>query len=305
MAAPPVNLDMDVLRTFVTGIDLGSFAKAAARLGRSPSAISLQLRKLEDQVGCPLLRRNGRGLALTEPGEMLLGYARRMLDLNDAAVSAVAAPALTGWVRLGLPQDVSETGLPAVLARFARLHPAVRVEAHVERDAVLRAEVEAGRLDLALLWNDAGGAGEGTLVADLPMVWVGPKSDLSLAASRPLPLALFGAPCRFRHAASEALDAAGIPWRISFTSQGLAGLWAAVAAGLGLTLRTAHGLPGTLRPLDPGETGLPPLPALSLRLRRSGPGGPAVERLAALLHETFQEAFHEPFHEVFAKAGRP
>ena len=160
MAALPVNLDMDVLRSFVTGIDLGSFAKAAVRLGRSPSAISLQLRKLEDQVGCPLLRRNGRGLALTEPGEMLLGYARRMLDLNDAAVSAVAAPALTGWVRLGLPQDVSETGLPAVLARFARLHPAVRVEAHVERDAVLRAEVEAGRLDLALVWDDAGGAGE-------------------------------------------------------------------------------------------------------------------------------------------------
>ena len=123
----------------------------------------------------------------------------------------------------------------------------------------------------------------------------------SLAASRPLPLALFGAPCRFRHAASEALDAAGIPWRITFTSQGLAGLWAAVAAGLGLTLRTAHGLPGTLRPLDPGETGLPPLPALSLRLRRSGRGGPAVERLAALLHETLQEAFHE----AFAGAARP
>lgn len=288
MAALPVNLDMDVLRTFVTGIDLGSFAKAATRLGRSPSAISLQLRKLEDQVGQPLLRRNGRGLALTEPGEMLLGYARRLLDLNDAAVSAVAVPGLSGWVRLGLPQDFTETGLPTVLARFARLHPAVRVEAHVERDAVLRAEVEAGRLDLALVWEVTPAAGEGSPVAELPMVWVGKRAEAGLAAHRPLPLALFGPPCLFRHAATESLDAAGIPWRVAFSSPGLAGLWAAVSAGLGVTVRTPHGVPPSLRPLDPGEAGLPPLPRLALRLaRRAGRNDPAVERFAALLCEAF------------------
>ncbi len=293
MAALPVNLDMDVLRTFVTGIDLGSFAKAADRLGRSPSAISLQMRKLEDQVGQTLLRRNGRGLALTEPGEMLLGYARRLLDLNDAAVSAVAAPALSGSVRLGLPQDFTETGLPTVLARFARLHPALRVEVHVERDAVLRSELEAGRLDLALVW-DATGAGEGSLVAHLPLVWIGPRSGDGGAAhdliSHPLPLALFGPPCLFRHTALKALDAAGIPWRVAFSSPGLAGLWAAVAAGLGVTLRTPHGLPPSLRPLDPDEAGLPPLPSLRLRLVR-GMGGtdPAVERFAALLCEALAE----------------
>lgn len=291
MAALPVNLDMDVLRTFVTGIDLGSFAKAATRLGRSPSAISLQLRKLEDQVGQPLLRRNGRGLSLTEPGEMLLGYARRLLDLNDAAVSAVAVPTLSGWVRLGLPQDFTETGLPSALARFAQAHPAVRVEAHVERDATLRAEVEAGRLDLALVWDAAPAAGEGRPVTELPMVWVGPRGQAGLAAQRPLPLALFGPPCLFRHAATEALDAAGIPWRIAFSSPGLAGLWAAVAAGLGVTLRTPHGLPPSLRPLDPGEAGLPPLPSLRLRLVRGTSGtDPAVERFAELLGETLADA---------------
>ncbi len=290
MAALPVNLDMDVIRTFVAGIDLGSYAKAAARLGRSPSAISLQLRKLEEQVGQPLLRRNGRGLALTESGEMFLGYARRLLDLNDTAVSAVAAPALSGSVRLGLPQDFTEAGLPAVLARFARLHPAVRVEAHVERDATLRAAVEAGRLDLALVWDATRTAGEGTWVADLPMVWVGPRTNAALAACRPLPLALFGAPCLFRHAATEALDAAGIPWRVAFSSPGLAGLWAAVSAGLGLTPRTPHGLPPMLRPLDPEETGLPPLPGLALRLMRGGGRpDPAVERFAMLLREAFAD----------------
>ncbi|MDV2988336.1 UNVERIFIED_CONTAM: LysR substrate-binding domain-containing protein [Methylobacteriaceae bacterium AG10] len=291
MPALPVNLDMDVLRTFVTGIDLGSFAKAATRLGRSPSAISLQLRKLEDQVGQPLLRRNGRGLALTEPGEMLLGYARRLLDLNDEALGAVAAPALAGRVRLGLPQDFAETELPTVLARFARLHPGVRVEAHVERDAVLRAEVEAGRLDLALVWDATGAAGEGSLVARLPLVWVGPRTEAGLAADRPLPLALFGPPCLFRHAATGALDAAGIPWRVAFSSPGLAGLWAAVAAGLGITLRTPHGLPPTLRRLDPDESGLPSLPGLALRLVRGTAGAdPAIERFAALLRETFADA---------------
>ncbi|MFG7490730.1 LysR substrate-binding domain-containing protein [Methylorubrum rhodesianum] len=302
MAALPVNLDMDVLRTFVTGIDLGSFAKAATRLGRSPSAISLQMRKLEDQVGQPLLRRHGRGLALTEPGEMLLGYARRLLDLNDAAVSAVAAPALSGWVRLGLPQDFTETGLPTVLARFARLHPGVRVEAHVERDAVLRGELEAGRLDLALVWDTPGAAGEEGSVAHLPLVWIGPRAEAGLVAPnslppplppplpRPLPLALFGPPCLFRRAATDALDAAGIPWRVAFSSPGLAGLWAAVAAGLGVTLRTPHGLPPTLRPLDPDDSDLPPLPSLRLRLVRGARGAdPAVAHFAELLGETLAE----------------
>ena len=116
----PVNLDMDVLRSFAVGIDLGSFAKAASRLGRSPSAISLQLRKLEDQVGQQLVQKHGRGLVLTEAGEMMLGYARRLLDLNDAAVSALGSPALTGSVRIGLPQDFAETWLPETLGRFAR-----------------------------------------------------------------------------------------------------------------------------------------------------------------------------------------
>lgn len=285
----PTNLDMDVLRSFVTGIDLGSFAKAGQRLGRSPSAISLQLRKLEDQVGRPLFRRNGRGLAPTEAGEMLLGYARRLLDLNDAALDAVAGPALRGWVRLGVPQDVAETDLPAVLARFARLHPAVRVEAHVERDADLRARLEAGTLDLALVWDEAP-ARPGSHLAARPMGWIGPRAGWVRAPGEPLPLVLFGPPCLFRRAATDALDAAGIPWRVAFSSPGLSGLWAAVAAGLGLTVRTGHGLPAGLRLLGP-EEGLPSLPILGLGLRyAAATPDPTVARLATLLRETLAEA---------------
>ncbi|GJE16595.1 HTH-type transcriptional regulator GltR [Methylobacterium marchantiae] len=282
----PVNLDMDVLRSFVVGIDLGSFAKAAARLGRSPSAISLQLRKLEDQVGHVLVQKRGRGLVLTEAGEILFGYARRLLDLNDAALSALGSPALSGWVRVGLPQDFAETWLPDTLGRFARLHPGVRVDVHVDRNAILRARLDAGELDLALLWDEDGREQDGVGIATLPMAWIGPRDGFPRSTDGPLPLVLFGSPCIFRHAALTALDAAGIPWQVSFSSPGLTGLWAAVSAGLGLTLRTAHGLPHTLMALDPDEAGLPPLPSLSLRLFRAATQTiPAVDRLASLLTE--------------------
>uniref|UniRef100_UPI001E5D3492 LysR family transcriptional regulator n=1 Tax=Methylobacterium sp. Leaf118 TaxID=2876562 RepID=UPI001E5D3492 len=210
---PPTNLDMDVLRSFVTGIDLGGYARAAARLGRSPSAVSLQLRKLEDQVGCPLFLKQGRGLALTEAGEALLGYARRLLALNDAALAALRAPPLSGAVRLGLPQDVAETHLPPVLARFAQAHPQVRVGARVERDAVLRAGLAAGELDLALLWQEGAEAEPpGAVLLDLPMAWIGPRAWPGRVPGAPLPLAAFDAPCLFRRAGLAALDAAGIPW---------------------------------------------------------------------------------------------
>ena len=301
----PVNLDMDVLRSFVTGIELGSFAKAASRLGRSPSAISLQLRKLEDQVGQILVQKQGRGLVLTEAGETMLGYARRLLDLNDAALSAVGSPALSGRVRIGLPQDFAETWLPETLGRFGRLHPGVRIDAHVDRNATLRSGMDKGHLDLALLWDEEGGERDGAVIGTLPMAWIGPRRGVTPPADRPLPLVLFGSPCLFRHAALSALDAAAIPWRISFSSPGLAGLWAAVAAGLGLTLRTPHGLPASLMALDPMESGLPRLPSLSLRLIKApAVSDPAVERLASLLTEVLSVTIDEMDHPQIASPHR-
>lgn len=285
----PTNLDMDVLRTFVAGIDLGGYARAAARLGRSPSAVSLQLRKLEEQVGQPLLLKRGRGLALTEAGEVLLGFARRLLDLNDAALAAVRSPALSGEVRIGLPQDFAETRLPAALSRFARLHPGLRVSARVACNARLREAFEAAELDLALLWDEDGTLGPEAALLELPMVWIGKRDGSGPPPDAPLPLALLDAPCLFRRAALDALDARRIPWRVSFGSPSLSGLWAAVTAGLGVTVRTAHGLPGSLAPLG-AAAGLPALPSLRLSLQTPRVGaGPAVERVAATLRETFAE----------------
>ena len=121
-----IHFDLDVLRTFVAGVELNSFAKAADRLGRSTSAVSAQLKKLEDQVGTPILRRQGRGMALTETGETMLAYARRLLELNDEAATALHGAELEGWVRLGLQEDFGESLLADVLGRFARAHPKVR-----------------------------------------------------------------------------------------------------------------------------------------------------------------------------------
>jgi DNA-binding transcriptional LysR family regulator len=149
------NLDMDVLRTFVTGFELGSFARAAERLGRSQSAVSTQLRKLEEQVGQPLVQKSGRGLALTTAGEGLLSYAKRLLELNDEAVDSIRDADVEGWVRLGLPQDFAEGWLPAVLNRFSRAHPKVRVEVQVDRSVPLIEKTVRGKLDIALVWATA------------------------------------------------------------------------------------------------------------------------------------------------------
>lgn len=284
----PTNIDMAVLRTLVTGCDGGSFANAATRLARSPSAISSQLQKLEAQVGRDLFRREGRRLALTEAGELLLGYARRMLELNDEALDAVRGPQLHGSVRVGVPQDIAETSFPAILARFARVHPEVRVSARVDRNAVLLHELAVGSLDLALTWNPSSGSDDAIL--DLPMSWVGPRSAPAFEADRPLALVLFEPPCVFRSAGIAALDAASIPWRVSFTSPSLSGLWAAVAAGLGITLRTPLGLPASLNVL-PARDRLPILPRIRLELAKSAAAGSkAIDHLEEIIRESLKPA---------------
>lgn len=267
-----IAFDLDVLRSFVTGVELGSFAKAADRLGRSTSAVSAQLKKLEDQVGAPILRKSGRGLELTTVGETLLAYARRLLTLNDEAVAAVRGIDLEGWVRLGLQEDFGERVLTDILGRFARAHPKVKIDVTVARNVELIDRMSAGRLDLALAWDGGVPTPYAHSIGQLPMQWIGTAQGPTLdtvSAENPLPLVAFEAPCLMRSAATTALDRAGIPWRLAFTSPSLSGIWAAVAAGLGVTVRTEIGLPADLRLLDPAKTGLPELPMVGLSLHRA------------------------------------
>lgn len=281
----PVNLDIDLLRSFALGMELGSFARAADRLGRSPSAISLQLKKLEEQVGETLVAKQGRGLVPTEAGEILLGYARRILDLNDEARAAVRGTAkLEGWVRVGVPQDFAETWLPGLLGQFARIHPRVRVEARVDRGADMTQAVDRGELDVALTWG-AYGRPRAEIVARREIAWIGTEGFLHEPAE-PLPMIAFDPPCAFRKAAVDALDRQGIAWRHAFSSPSLAGLFAAVTAGLGVTARIAEAKPAHLAILDPREAGLPVLGGIELALHVAEVRlAPPAEELKRLLVE--------------------
>ncbi|HEV2674196.1 MAG TPA: LysR substrate-binding domain-containing protein [Aliidongia sp.] len=287
------TFDLDVLRSFAVGMELGGFAKAADCLGRSTSAVSAQLKKLEQQAGTPIFRRNGRRLALTEAGEVMLAYARRLIALNDEAANALHDVNLEGWVRLGVQEHFGEMLLPKVLGSFARAHPKVKIEARVARKTELLARVAAGSLDLALAWDDETFVG-GERVAELPMRWIGPVDEIegwSRSSGEPLPLAAAEAPCLFRATATAALDRAGIPWRIAFTSPTLTGLWAAMEAGLGFMVLTEFGLPARVRVVG-DRVGLPSaLPRLALSLHQADAGaGPAVARLADIVRQAVRDS---------------
>jgi DNA-binding transcriptional LysR family regulator len=283
-----LNLDMDVLRTLLTAQRLGSFNRAAERIGRSQSAVSQQIRKLEEQIGLPLFRKQGRGLAPTESGEIVLAYAQRILDLNDEAVLALRGRALDGVVRFGLPGDFAEAWLPAALGRFRRAHPGVRIETAVDGNRKLLDRLDRGELDLVLALGQAA-RGDAEPVATAAPVWIGPAAGEPLwQAGTPIPLALLDAPCIFRRIALAELDRAGLAWQVTFASAGLQGLWAAITAGLGLTLRTRIGLPAGLRVFGP-EDGLPPMrePAIPICLHDAGRRlAPALARLRDIIRET-------------------
>lgn len=257
------NLDMDALRTLLAADRLGSLNRAADRIGRSQSAVSQQMRKLETQIGQPLFRRQGRGLVLTEAGDLMLSYARRILELNDEALHAIRGSAIEGAVRFGLPGDFAESWLPTALGQFKRTHPAVRVEIVVERNGQLLERLDGGELDVVLAMGAENRADAEHLVT-LPMAWIGPSDrDVRPPSGMPLDLALYKPPCMFRKAGTDALDKAGIPWRLAYTTGSLQSLWAGVAGGLGITLRTMAGVPPTLRRLGERD-GLPALPSVKL-----------------------------------------
>jgi len=271
------NLDMDALRSFIASVDDGGHGRAAGRVARSPSAVSLRMRKLETQCGTRLFAKQGRGVVLTQAGEVLLGYARTILDLNDRALGALSAEEAATTVTLGLAQDFAESALADILSVFACRYPEARVEARIDRSAVLFDALRSGEIDLLLAWRptDAATACE---IAELPVAWIGPRASPPPEAGRIVPLVTFPPPCLFRRAALSALEDAGHPWRIAFSSPALSGLWGAVAGGLGFAARPPVGLPPSLAVVD--ALGLPPLPRVALTLQRAD--GPRTRLLADL-----------------------
>lgn len=246
----PLTLDLDALRSFVTGIECGSFALAATRLCRSTSAVSAQLRKLEQQCDAELVVKQGRHLALTRNGEILLGYARRLLALNDEAQHALKGELLQGEISVGMQEDFGESLMPGILGEFKRHHPGMRIIARVDRNRALLDALDESALDMALLWQPESTPRDGKLIGQCQLEWIQhPELDIStlLAQGEPLPLVMFESPCLMRSRAIACLDRANIPWRVVFVSHSLSGIWAAVQAGLGVTVRTHIGMPGNLR----------------------------------------------------------
>jgi DNA-binding transcriptional LysR family regulator len=260
-------------------------------VSRTLSAVSLQLKRLESQCGRPLFRKAGRRLELNAEGEQVLAIGRRMLALNDQLLDGLREDLDGGTIRLGLPQDVAERLLPLALARFARAHPRTQLEVRVERNAALRDLLSSAALDLAVTFDADPGRPDPDEV-HLPVRWLA-APDFRWSAGTPLPLVLFEPPCTFRRLALEALDRAGVPWRVAFSSPSLSGLWAATAAGLGVTVRTELGIPARL--VRARLPGLPGLPDLSFRVEGE-PGSPTLGHLRSLLVEALRAAATELPH---------
>ncbi len=277
------RLDLDVLRTLVAIAEDGSFSAAASRVGRTQSAVSMQIRRLEEATGKRLFDRGSRHVRPTAAGESLLGHARRMLRLEEEAWAALVEPDLRGRVRLGIPDDYADSLLPPILSRFAATHPHVEVELICEQSTLLDHHLAAGRVDLAVVTRGLGRDGE--LLRRESLVWFGsPDHDPHLAD--PLPVALYEPGCVARDVTLQALAAAQRPHRMAYSSPSLVGLAAVVRAGLAVAVVVECSLPAGMRVLGERD-GLPSLPMLEVALAWSaGPRSPAALRLAEQIRGT-------------------
>jgi DNA-binding transcriptional LysR family regulator len=283
----PTGLDTDLLRTFVLIADGRSFTHAAAVVGRTQSAVSMQMRRLEELLGKPLFRRNGRRTELTEHGQFLLTRARSVVGLADEIVGAFRAPRLTGTVRIGAPDDYATRYLPDILARFAATHPEVEVEVEVQPSEVLQDRIRRSEIDLCLM--SVGNAPmDGEVVWRGPLLWVGSLAHPDVHRRDPLPLALSNGDCTWRRVAERALEEVGRPYRVAYLSRSQTGQHAAVLAGLAITVNTPCTLPPGLRVLGPSE-GLPPLPGFGLALVVAPAGRqPVTDALARHISASFR-----------------
>jgi DNA-binding transcriptional LysR family regulator len=287
------NLDLDTLRTLSVARELGSMAQAAEQLGRTPSAISLQMKRLQDDLGIVLFRKHGRNLALTEAGVVVLDYARRILALHDELLDTMQGASIAGNIRLGCTQDFAST-LPSVLSQFSLIYPRMQIELRIEGNAALSDAVEASQIDLAVVIGHEGRPAART-VGHLDLVWIA-ASSFALPQDQPVPLAVLGPQCIFRRSVIKHLDEREMPYRIAANSPSLDGLWAALLGGLGVTARTALNLPDGLI-ASASLYGLPELGQLPVTLQRSAHSdSKAMDRMAELLSQSLKLALASHSH---------
>jgi DNA-binding transcriptional LysR family regulator len=293
MPGPPLPFDLDLLRTFVAIVDNGSFTRAAQRLGLTQSTVSLQIKRLEDGLTRRLFNRDGRELKLTPEGEILLTYARQILRLGAEALSRLGESDLSGVVRLGTPEDFATTHLSEVLACFARTHPQVALQVHCDFTVNLLDDFAKGRYDLILFKREPQGPSGGTKVWREVLDWVA-SPRLVTETGSPILLILAPAPDVYRKRALSALDAAGRDWRVVYTSPSLAGLQAAVQAGLGVTVLPTEMIPADMISVS-ARLQLPKLPDTEIVLYRApGHVSPAAELLSSTIIAALEQRVAVP-----------
>jgi DNA-binding transcriptional LysR family regulator len=282
------DLQIDWLRCFVATVDTGSLSAAAPEVHRSQSAVSMQLKKLEAAIGRQLLLRGPRQMQLTADGQLLLGYARRMLDLQTEAQAALHGETLSGVVRLGVPDDYASKYLTPVLKRFAPRHAGVEIQLDCEQSTALIPRVMRGELDLALVSRD--NARRGTLLFHEPMVWVG-SPQFDMWTRNPLPIAVYEEASLGRRSALQSLAQQGRPYRVVYNSSNLAGQIAAVESGLAVAVLTQCSAPAHLQVLG-AEHGLGPLEPMQVAVVRSraSQNNAAVDGLHRMLVQTLRQA---------------
>lgn len=258
-------LDIDQLRTFVAIAETGSFTRAADVVHKTQSAVSMQMKRLEERIGRPIFERDGRASKLTEEGQRLLDYARRILKLNAEAMSSLAS-GLSGPVRLGVPDDYADRYLPEIMARFARTHPGAELTVQCQPSLELIKLIDAGDLDLAIVTN-CEQMRPGERFRREHLLWI-TSSRHSVHIEAPLPLALARPPCPWRAAAIGALDEINRPYRILYNTPNASAVAAAVLAGLAVSVTPESGLRPGMRVLGPAEA-FPPLPDFEVGLLRN------------------------------------
>jgi len=258
-----MDFDPTLLRTFVAVKETGSFTRAAERLHLTQSAVSHQIRRLEEQLGQPLLHRTTRSLILTEHGEDLVRYAEQILESMDALSRRFQPSPICGEVRFGAPENFVGDRLPTLLCQFGHSFPGIRLDVRVNMHLDLRTLVKDGELDLAVIMTP-GDSKEGTVMRQTQLVWVASEA-FELAPGAFLPFAFFPAPCINRNVGISALDGTGLDWHIVFTSSSQQGICAAILSGLAISVLPQEDVLPGMRVVD-GCYGLPPLPKANFSL---------------------------------------
>jgi len=276
-------LELDLLRSFVSVVDTGGFTRAGERIHRTQSTVSQQIKRLEETLGYPLLHRDGKQATPTEQGERLVSYARRLLALEQEARDVIARPESEGVVRLGLPEDFTVYRLTELLSDFARSRPGLRLDVRSGLSVQSRRAIERGELDIALYKRDAGESG-GIAAWPERLHWITSRQHPINFRRDPLPFCMSEQGCLYRNRMIHAAEAAGRAWHMAYTSPSLAGIQAAVSAGIGVSILPEVAILPEHRVLK-GKDGFPTITNTEVVLVTASNASPATRRLAELLRD--------------------